>query len=211
RGRRLHGVPCNRARTPPSRGVTAAWLRCKVRFPSEPMSRLVVVSNRVALPQQSRAGGLAVALDDALKATGGLWFGWSGKGTRDGTRGLHTVEAGSVQYVTMDLTEPEVAGYYDGFSNRTLWPALHYRLDLVEYSRDTHVVYRQVNARFAERLAGLLQPGDRVWIHDYHLLPLAAELRARGVRDRKSTRLNSSHVKISYAVFCLKKKKKRGL
>src|SRR5690606_10172394 len=183
RGRRLHGVPCNRARTPPSRGVTAAWLRCKVRFPSEPMSRLVVVSNRVALPQQSRAGGLAVALDDALKATGGLWFGWSGKGTRDGTRGLHTAEAGSVQYVTMDLTEPEVAGYYDGFSNRTLWPALHYRLDLVEYSRDTHVVYRQVNARFAERLAGLLQPGDRVWIHDYHLLPLAAELRARGVRN----------------------------
>src|SRR5436309_4294113 len=28
-------------------------------------------------------------------------------------------------------------------------------------------------------------------------------------RDRKSTRLNSSHVKISYAVFCLKKKKKK--
>src|SRR5690606_40318694 len=30
----------------------------------------------------------------------------------------------------------------------------------------------------------------------------------RPARDRKSTRLNSSHVKISYAVFCLKKKKK---
>src|SRR5690606_41187016 len=29
------------------------------------------------------------------------------------------------------------------------------------------------------------------------------------VQDRKSTRLNSSHVKISYAVFCLKKKKKK--
>src|SRR5690606_24127044 len=73
------------------------------------------------------------------------------------------------------------AGYYDGFSNRTLWPALHYRLDLVEYSRETHVAYRQVNAGFAERLAGLLEPGDRVWVHDYHLLPLASELRARGV------------------------------
>src|SRR5436309_7629129 len=31
----------------------------------------------------------------------------------------------------------------------------------------------------------------------------------RSVEDRKSTRLNSSHVKISYAVFCLKKKKKK--
>src|SRR3989442_10063442 len=31
----------------------------------------------------------------------------------------------------------------------------------------------------------------------------------RGVQDRKSTRLNSSHVRISYAVFCLKKKKRQ--
>src|SRR5438874_4626440 len=31
----------------------------------------------------------------------------------------------------------------------------------------------------------------------------------RARRDRKSTRLNSSHVEISYAVFCLKKKKKK--
>src|SRR3712207_8431663 len=46
----------------------------------------------------------------------------------------------------------------------------------------------------------------------------AAEQRAQGVRlrragrlalDRKSTRLNSSHANISYAVFCLKKKKRR--
>src|SRR5690242_21344937 len=38
-----------------------------------------------------------------------------------------------------------------------------------------------------------------------HLEPLKVRLRA----DRKSTRLNSSHMSISYAVFCLKKKKKR--
>src|SRR5207302_6990263 len=35
------------------------------------------------------------------------------------------------------------------------------------------------------------------------------DIRCRKVTDRKSTRLNSSHVKISYAVFCLKKKKKK--
>src|SRR3989442_11793464 len=33
----------------------------------------------------------------------------------------------------------------------------------------------------------------------------------RALQDRKSTRLNSSHVRISYAVFCLKKKKKNKL
>ena len=147
------------------------------------MSRLVIVSNRVAAPQQSRSGGLVVALDAALKETGGIWFGWSGKATRDGTRGVQHAEAGNVEYVMMDLTEADIAGYYDGFSNRTLWPALHYRLDLVEYSRETHVAYRQVNARFAERLAAVLRPDDRVWIQDYHLLPLASELRARGVEN----------------------------
>src|SRR2546427_5102193 len=39
--------------------------------------------------------------------------------------------------------------------------------------------------------------------------PLRAAPR-RTVRDRKSTRLNSSHSQISYAVFCLKKKKRRN-
>src|SRR5690606_40183995 len=37
---------------------------------------------------------------------------------------------------------------------------------------------------------------------------LRHQLQVQGERDRKSTRLNSSHVKISYAVFCLKKKKR---
>lgn len=147
------------------------------------MPRLVIVSNRVAAPDQTRSGGLVVALDAALRETGGIWFGWSGKATRDGTRTLHRSASEDIEYVTLDLTEADIAGYYDGFSNRTLWPALHYRLDLVEYSRETHVVYRQVNACIAERLASLLQPDDLVWVHDYHLLPLASELRARGVAN----------------------------
>src|SRR2546426_5071459 len=39
----------------------------------------------------------------------------------------------------------------------------------------------------------------------------AGSPRRRGDPDRKSTRLNSSHLVISYAVFCLKKKKKRHI
>ncbi len=42
------------------------------------MPRLVVVSNRVADPRKPAAGGLAVALGEALQATGGLWFGSRG-------------------------------------------------------------------------------------------------------------------------------------
>src|SRR5690349_22210101 len=42
------------------------------------------------------------------------------------------------------------------------------------------------------------------------LAAMASVVALRRGRDRKSTRLNSSHVEISYAVFCLKKKRNRG-
>jgi trehalose 6-phosphate synthase len=67
------------------------------------MSRLVVVSNRVAMPHEHRAGGLAVAMRSALKESGGLWFGWSGKRVRDASGALHEVYDGNTRYCTMDL------------------------------------------------------------------------------------------------------------
>jgi len=148
------------------------------------VSRLVVVSNRVALPGENRAGGLAVGLDAALGAHGGLWFGWSGKVVREDGGRLHEQVEGDVRYVTMDLDRRDHDDYYNGFANRTLWPLLHSRLDLVDYARETREGYRRVNALFADRLAPLLRDDDIVWIHDYHLIPLAALLRERGIGCR---------------------------
>ncbi|MBJ7516945.1 MAG: trehalose-6-phosphate synthase, partial [Stenotrophomonas sp.] len=101
------------------------------------MSRLVVVSNRVAIPGDTRPGGLAVGLLAALKERGGLWFGWSGKSVKDNSGALHEQVDGDIRYVTMDLNKRDVDGYYNGFANRTLWPLLHFRLDLVDYDRAT--------------------------------------------------------------------------
>ncbi|NLW97653.1 MAG: alpha,alpha-trehalose-phosphate synthase (UDP-forming) [Xanthomonadaceae bacterium] len=148
------------------------------------MNRLVVVSNRVALPGESRAGGLAVGLEAALRAHGGVWFGWSGKVVREASGRLHEQTDGDVRYVTMDLNRPDHDAYYNGFANRTLWPLLHSRLDLVDYARETRAGYRRVNLLFAEKLAPLLRDDDLLWIHDYHLIPLAAMLRERGVGCR---------------------------
>ncbi len=148
------------------------------------MSRLVVVSNRVAVPGESRAGGLAVGLLAALKERGGVWFGWSGKSVRDNSGTLHEQVEGDIRYVTMDLNKRDVDGYYNGFANRTLWPLLHFRLDLVDYDRATRETYRRVNALFADKLAPLLREDDIVWIHDYHLIPLASLLRERGIGCR---------------------------
>ncbi|HJR74821.1 MAG TPA: alpha,alpha-trehalose-phosphate synthase (UDP-forming) [Luteimonas sp.] len=148
------------------------------------MSRLVVVSNRVALPGSDQAGGLAVALNAALQETGGLWFGWSGRTVRGESGDVHEQEEGDIAYLTVDLSKDDFDGYYNGFANRTLWPLLHFRPDLVDYNRDTHAAYRRVNALFAEKLAAELRPDDIVWVHDYHLMPLAEELRQRGVKSR---------------------------
>jgi trehalose 6-phosphate synthase len=151
------------------------------------MPRLVVVSNRVADPRKSASGGLAVAVGQALEKSGGLWFGWSGKIVEDGTPGegeLQVQTVGKVQLATVDLSREDHDSYYLGYSNGVLWPVFHYRLDLADFDAGYIGGYRRVNQMMAHKLAGLLQPDDVIWVHDYHLIPLAAELRAMGCEQR---------------------------
>lgn len=149
------------------------------------MGRLVVVSNRISAPDDKKAsaGGLAVGVLGALEATGGLWFGWSGE-TGDPDGPLHTVRRGNIHWASFDLSEEDHQQYYCQFSNAVLWPAFHYRLDLVKYDRQAWEGYARVNSRLADKLLPLIEPDDILWIHDYHLLPFASELRKRGVRNR---------------------------
>ncbi|HEU4987731.1 MAG TPA: alpha,alpha-trehalose-phosphate synthase (UDP-forming) [Rhizobiaceae bacterium] len=150
------------------------------------MKRLVVVSNRVAdLTKTSQSGGLAVGLADSLKSRGGLWLGWDGSRLNSDEPPEPAVKTiGEITQATLPLTEDDYAEYYLGFSNSVLWPLFHYRLDLVEYRSSYMEGYRRVNAKFADALLPLLRPDDIVWVHDYHLLPLAAELRHRGCKQR---------------------------
>jgi trehalose 6-phosphate synthase len=151
------------------------------------MGRLVVISNRVALPKETRAGGLAAALSGALAEHGGVWFGWSGRVVAEGENGSrtpHFERAGNIDYALIDLTRKEYEHYYLGFSNRTLWPLLHFRPSLLEYRRADFEGYRRVNRLFAQHVASLLRDDDLVWVHDYHLFPLAEELRKLGVGAR---------------------------
>ncbi len=147
------------------------------------MNRLVVVSNRVAVTPdtKARAGGLAVALQDALRQNGGVWFGWSGKVVPKTTAEPTITKDGPITYATVDLSRKNSAEYYNGFANRTLWPLFHYRLDLTAFSKQNYSGYLRVNTMFAEKLLPLLKPGDLIWVHDYHLIPLGEELRQQGV------------------------------
>src|SRR6201989_1362804 len=103
------------------------------------MSRLIVVSNRVAPIQEGKpsAGGLAIGVLDALKETGGVWFGWSGEiGGGGADPGLE--KSGNVTYATVGLTRRDYDQYYRGFSNATLWPTFHYRNDLSRFDREEY-------------------------------------------------------------------------
>jgi trehalose 6-phosphate synthase len=151
------------------------------------MSRLIVVSNRVNPPSgegDESVGGLAMALAAALREYSGLWFGWSGKTTPEFTGHLNIEKVGGVTAATVDLEEVDLDEYYNGYANKTLWPLFHYRNDLALFDRSYGEGYRRVNGRFADTLAPLIEPDDLIWIHDYHLIPLARELRKRGIKNR---------------------------
>jgi trehalose 6-phosphate synthase len=149
--------------------------------------RLVIVSNRVAVPDRvgrGTAGGLVVALREAFQGYPGLWFGWSGKVAAKPATRPRIVENGPVHYALMDLTPRDRQEYYNGFANRALWPTMHYRVGLSDFSRADYIGYRRVNHSFASALAPLTCPDDLVWVHDYHLIPLAQELRSLGLPNR---------------------------
>lgn len=151
------------------------------------MSRLIVVSNRVTPPTgkgEETVGGLAMALAAALREYSGLWFGWSGKTTPEFTGQMNLQRIDGVTVATVDLEEADLNEYYNGYANKTLWPLFHYRQDLTAYDRSFDEGYERVNRRFAETLRPLIEADDLVWIHDYHLIPLARELRSLGVTNR---------------------------
>jgi trehalose 6-phosphate synthase len=151
------------------------------------LARLVVVSNRVSVPTgdgAKRAGGLEVALRPALQRNGGVWFGWSGKVAPASELETRSIKDKNVEYVVTDLSEDDYQEYYNGFANRVLWPILHYRLDLAEFARRDLSGYLRVNEHFAIELEKIIDDDDLIWIHDYHMIPIASALRRRGHANR---------------------------
>ena len=146
---------------------------------------LVVVSNRVARgnANEPMTGGLAAALLPVVEKSGAIWVGSSGR-VRDGAQKepFAEIEAlGAGALAMLDLPAAHYGGYYEGFANSALWPALHSRADLIRASQDDYLSYREVNAFMARALLRFQKPDAAFWIQDYHFLALGAELRDLGV------------------------------
>jgi len=146
---------------------------------------LVVVSNRLARGKvnEPMTGGLAAALLPVVEKSGAIWAGSSGR-VRDGAQKepFAEIEAlGAGALAMLDLPAAHYGGYYEGFANSALWPALHSRADLIRASQQDYLSYREVNAFMARALQRFKKPDAVFWIQDYHFLALGAELRDLGV------------------------------
>lgn len=146
------------------------------------MPPLIVVTNRLPVQPPARGrgawvaspGGLAAALHPALAARGGRWVGWSG-----GKRPAALPTDLGYDLEVIDLEPGLVRGYYDGFSNATLWPLYHDVVRPPVFHREWWNDYREVNLQFAESVAAGAEPGAVVWVHDYHLQLVPQMLRER--------------------------------
>jgi len=148
---------------------------------------LVVVSNRISRGKANEpmTGGLAAALLPVVEKAGAIWVGSSGR-VRDGSQKEPMVEIealGRGALAMLDLPAAHYGGYYEGFANSALWPALHSRSDLIRVSHGDYLSYREVNAFMARALLKFRNPETMFWVQDYHFLALGAELRELGVGE----------------------------
>jgi trehalose 6-phosphate synthase len=149
---------------------------------------LVLVSNRVARPKANEPinGGLAAALLPAVAASGAIWVGSSGRLIENPEKRepFAEIEAlGTGALATVDLPAAQYRGFYQGFANSALWPVLHSRTDLIRTSAEDYASYCEINAIMARALLRFAKPDAVFWIHDYHYLTLAAELRRLGIEQ----------------------------
>jgi len=136
---------------------------------------LVIVANRLPVDRVELAdgtqgwrvspGGLVTAIEPVMRANDGVWIGWPGGTSQD----MQPFEHDGMSLVPMTMTAADIEGFYEGFSNGTLWPLYHDLVAKPEFHREWWDSYVAVNHRFAEKAAELAAEGATVWVHDYQL------------------------------------------
>lgn len=154
--------------------------------------RLVVVSNRLPIVlkrSESKwivepgGGGLVTAMSPVLKKYGGVWVGWTGTTEKinwEKELDLTSIAAG-FNLIPVHLTPAEADNFYLGFSNQIVWPLFHDLQTRCNFQPQFWKYYLQVNQKYAEVIAEHSQESDFVWVHDYHLMMVAQEIRNRGI------------------------------
>ncbi len=158
-------------------------------------SRMIIVSNRLPVTLENgpggvqvspSSGGLVSALMPLLRNHSGVWIGWTGTDlSSDVERAVEEYSRESnFDLKPIFMTPEERSRFYCGFSNEVLWPLFHdlqSRCNFDPTYWDTHLT---INRRFAENAAKEAGPDDLIWVHDYHLMSVAAGLRGLRIAGR---------------------------
>ncbi len=155
------------------------------------MGRTLIISNRLPVTVRSTVtggyelvasvGGLATGLAGVHGQNGSFWIGWPGKleGISEGSRAELRLELDRRQLAPVELDPEEADRYYEGYANGVLWPLFHSLVDPLPLHTQEFDAYRSANQRFADVICKIWQPGDQLWIHDYHLMLVPAMVRER--------------------------------
>lgn len=152
-----------------------------------PEARTLIVSNRLPIKIQRKKGklkftdsegGLATGLGSFYKEQGSWWLGWAGiiPKTADEEEQIRQ-ELKKHNLIPVFLNQSEIEGFYEGFSNGTLWPLCHYQPSFMELNQQHWLSYQSVNQKFANAAIDHLSPDMRIWIHDYQLMLLPELIR----------------------------------
>lgn len=160
------------------------------RLPGKPWRvpmKLVIISNRlpVTLVQNEEGtklvrsgGGLATGLDSLETSLEKRWIGWPGLQVEDAAqREQIDAELAKMLLHPVYLSPEQIQLYYEGFSNSALWPLCHYFFSHIQYDKSAWEMYKEVNSLFCTEALKVIEPGDYVWVHDYHLMLLPDMLR----------------------------------
>ena len=157
--------------------------------------RMVVVSNRLPITiEQSvdgsprldaSSGGLVTALRPLLSDCAGLWIGWTGtdESPENGQLLAEYSRQNPFELKPIFMSPDERSRFYRGFSNEVLWPLFHDLQSRCNFDPTYWDTYLAVNRRFAEKVASEVRSGDLIWVHDYHLMSVGADLRDLGIRE----------------------------
>jgi len=152
-----------------------------------PETGTLIISNRLPVKIERKKsklkftpseGGLATGLGSFYKENGSWWIGWAGIIPKNESEELIIrEELKKLNLIPVFLTEKEIKGYYEGFSNAILWPLCHYRPSYVELKQEYWLSYVEVNKKFAEASLPFIQENTNVWVHDYQLMLVPSYIR----------------------------------
>jgi trehalose 6-phosphate synthase/phosphatase len=149
------------------------------------MATIFNVANRLPITvagdkMTKSAGGLVSALEGVASEKYRLrWVGWAG-GYYESAAERVAIETKLVEEfdtVPIFLSQDDIRDYYDGFSNSSLWPILHYMSSIMRFDEGHWNAYQRVNRLFADRVLELAGEDDLIWVHDYHLMLVPRLLR----------------------------------